>query len=824
MGFWSDVWNAAAAAAAAAREAAKKLEEEIKKKAAEALAKAQEAARKAAELAKQKAAEALAKAQEAARKAAELAKQKAAEALAKAKAAEEAARKAAENKKAAEEAARKAAEEKKKKEAEKAVDVSKKGWWKSTNNVIVTAGDSIFKLITGRSPTNDDRKIVMQKADWILPINVLTKIIYGVSIYEGEKPELLAKDYLDLALVLIPLPADKLLGIGGKIGEKEAAKVVEAAGKVASEASVKYLEENLLSGAGKVGTLLKAGPESMLARAVANPGALADELLSLSEKELEKLFEGLGKTSVGKTAISKIISLMEKSALEKSLEKKGLAAIAAKLKKNTILWGLAGILGIMGSAYGISFGTEWFAKEGLWELYSIPLSDKMRNYKYKPTPELKKLIEDDIKKLEEVVPKAQGLIKSVSWMWPFTMSAWNSYADSIAYELEGYKKELALTVLPGEMKVPEKVYTRVLDIIDGDTIDVAIQSKNLATNETFNLPEMQTTAHARIRMVGINSPEKSPKGEIICSDVEIYKVEGKWADEARSNLMPLNDKYVTLSVDPAHVTDGHGRILALVEKDGRNINLEQVKKGLACGYYFEPNKYVDENVYRKATLDAQKAGIGMWKGIEEVTKEEDKLKIIFNSVPEKAKLYIDGTYTHHLTPSDEKELADVIDLLKPGKHLILMEKAGMKATKEIEIKKGDNGTIHLVLEREPTETEIKPGVVEVEEEIKEITPTIISKLEELGPVKPEEILEEYTEGQEWALKEYFNIIKEEALSPKDMSEDEFEVMSLSYNLYTDEQKIVLDMLMRDLWPLIKGKEKLSRDEFQALLTKYKITL
>ena len=80
------------------------------------------------------------------------------------------------------------------------------------------------------------------------------------------------------------------------------------------------------------------------------------------------------------------------------------------------------------------------------------------------------------------------------------------------------------------------------------------------------------------------------------------------------------------------------------------------------------------------------------------TEEPPEFKIEITSSPSNAKLYIDGVYTHHLTPSNERELSDVMNLLTIGSHTLKVTKAGEEATKTVTIVEGDNGAIHLELE------------------------------------------------------------------------------------------------------------------------------
>ncbi|MBA7636774.1 hypothetical protein ES703_44402 [subsurface metagenome] len=130
----------------------------------------------------------------------------------------------------------------------------------------------------------------------------------------------------------------------------------------------------------------------------------------------------------------------------------------------------------------------------------------------------------------------------------------------------------------------------------------------------------------------------------------------------------------------------------------------------------------------------------MWKGLEEVEKEEEKIKIKITSVPTNARLFLDDVALHHNTPSDEVELSDVLHLFTEGKHVLSIEKGGLSAMEDIEIVKGDNGTIHLTLVTAPIEVEPTPEeitlnlgskddpVVWVEDKIFDISKDPIKKL------------------------------------------------------------------------------------------------
>jgi len=59
-------------------------------------------------------------------------------------------------------------------------------------------------------------------------------------------------------------------------------------------------------------------------------------------------------------------------------------------------------------------------------------------------------------------------------------------------------------------------------------------------------------------------------------------------------------------------TDRYGRVLGVVFVDGKDINLEMVKAGLAEVYRGKPADGLNPGPYCNAEVEAKKAGIGMW--------------------------------------------------------------------------------------------------------------------------------------------------------------------------------------------------------------------
>ena len=101
--------------------------------------------------------------------------------------------------------------------------------------------------------------------------------------------------------------------------------------------------------------------------------------------------------------------------------------------------------------------------------------------------------------------------------------------------------------------------TKVLNIIDGDTIDALVDLG-------FN-----TWKKVRIRFYGINAPEtkgeEKPKGLISKNFIE--------------NLMPV-DSYIKFE---SLGQDKYGRWLGILYKDDLNINQHMIQEGMAVEYY-----------------------------------------------------------------------------------------------------------------------------------------------------------------------------------------------------------------------------------------------
>ena len=133
-----------------------------------------------------------------------------------------------------------------------------------------------------------------------------------------------------------------------------------------------------------------------------------------------------------------------------------------------------------------------------------------------------------------------------------------------------------VVVLAGQFKC-----TRVTD---GDTITVVTDGQKVT-----------------IRLVGIDAPEKSHGKNLPGQPF------------SQSSTKFLASLVLNKPVDiVSYGTDQYGRTLGVVYAEGKNVNLEMVKVGLAEVYRGRPAKGFDNGPYQQAEDAARRAGVGMW--------------------------------------------------------------------------------------------------------------------------------------------------------------------------------------------------------------------
>lgn len=119
----------------------------------------------------------------------------------------------------------------------------------------------------------------------------------------------------------------------------------------------------------------------------------------------------------------------------------------------------------------------------------------------------------------------------------------------------------------------ETFSAKVIAVMDGDTVMVLRDGQKL-----------------KVRLANIDAPEKD-------------QVFGKQSRE--SLLAMVNKKQVQID---SQAVDQYGRIVALVSVDGRNVNQEQVKRGMAWEY----SHYHADKTYIALQNDAQQLRRGLW--------------------------------------------------------------------------------------------------------------------------------------------------------------------------------------------------------------------
>ena len=120
---------------------------------------------------------------------------------------------------------------------------------------------------------------------------------------------------------------------------------------------------------------------------------------------------------------------------------------------------------------------------------------------------------------------------------------------------------------------------KVLRIIDGDTIDIAMLQED--RKKIFKY---------RVRLFGIDTPEKKPLKSNPDREKEIAA--SKKSNQALIDKLKENDNLVTILL---YTSDKYGRLLGtLFDRKGENINEWMVKQGHATPYFGRKKKSFSE--------------------------------------------------------------------------------------------------------------------------------------------------------------------------------------------------------------------------------------
>lgn len=118
----------------------------------------------------------------------------------------------------------------------------------------------------------------------------------------------------------------------------------------------------------------------------------------------------------------------------------------------------------------------------------------------------------------------------------------------------------------------------------------------IADGDTITLLDSAKTQH-RIRLEGIDAPETHQA----------------FGEQSRLSLSEMIfGKDVSVSYQK---TDQYGRLVGKIVLDGKDINLEQVKAGMAWHYKFYEDEQTpeDRDAYAKAEAEARAARRGLWQ-------------------------------------------------------------------------------------------------------------------------------------------------------------------------------------------------------------------
>ncbi|HBB98860.1 MAG TPA: nuclease [Blastocatellia bacterium] len=155
-----------------------------------------------------------------------------------------------------------------------------------------------------------------------------------------------------------------------------------------------------------------------------------------------------------------------------------------------------------------------------------------------------------------------------------------AFALLFAFSCSRQPTHKSTTTQPAAPGVSQTLTGRVVRIADGDTVTVLD-----ATN----------TQH-RIRLQGIDAPES-------------HQAFGTQSKKSLSDM--IFDKDVTVIYDKM---DQYGRLVGKILLNGKDVNLEQVKAGMAWHYkeYEREQSPEDRELYARAEDEARSARRGLW--------------------------------------------------------------------------------------------------------------------------------------------------------------------------------------------------------------------
>jgi len=140
----------------------------------------------------------------------------------------------------------------------------------------------------------------------------------------------------------------------------------------------------------------------------------------------------------------------------------------------------------------------------------------------------------------------------------------------------------------GEIKQPSRDMYKVVNVVDGDTLDVDLNGKT-----------------ERLRLIGIDTPETvDPRKEVQCFGTEA-------SNKAK---VVLGGKIVSLEADNTQgERDKYQRLLRYVYlEDGTSFNKLMIAEGYAHEYTYQSNPYKYQAAFKEAEKQARENKKGLW--------------------------------------------------------------------------------------------------------------------------------------------------------------------------------------------------------------------
>ena len=475
---------------------------------------------------------------------------------------------------------------------------------------------------------------IMRFSDWLWPVNAVSKLLFGKNI-KGEKEEFgSAGDYIDLAAaVVMILPFGKIVGITEKVGAKAGSKgLLSLSEKLLAKKAGKEITEEVGKAAmkqvAKEGIALSSAEAKGLAVTMSDlytrmPKDVVASFKLMNTATQKLIIEVLGTTTQGRIVASDILKSVVRAA-------------DITLLKKAAPW-LAAAVGVMGSANFVEFLYEEGLQTAGMGIY-VAIANKQWDTAKKALDKAKPLL-----------AQAEWVYNYLGWMAPYAWNVFRNYAKATRSQYETYEKVIAEK--SGEIKDPTAA-GKVFDIEEakknienGTAPDVdkliarviispekIVKARSITDGDTILALLPNEAIESKIRLAGIDAPEKGKTG---------YKESRAWLETQ------ILGSEVTLKIDPANAKDSYGRVIAVIMKNGEDINLKSVRAGWSTYYPYLKNKFVDDAAYRAAQDEAKAANLGIYGLAAAVTmKAEEKAgAVITPEVPEAEKEKITDVQT-----------------------------------------------------------------------------------------------------------------------------------------------------------------------------------